>query len=241
MSTQIQIDPRVLETFPGVRVGGFCASQLHQAQLDEARILALWRETAEALEAQQITLQNLADDPRIAAWRSATSAAGLKPSRYKSSPEQLGRRAAKGQPITSPLPVVNAYCAVSARYLAPMGGYDLARMRGGPVVLRHALPEADAFQPLGGRAEDMPLGPQVVVYAERSRILCWNWNHRDSLETCLQATTEQALFLSEALDDAQQASAAEALARLREVLSEGGAEVSEPIWTTSERTAIEIG
>jgi hypothetical protein len=59
------------------------------------------------------TSDNLGDDPGIAGWREAFRLQGLKPSRYRTSPEALARRVLRGDRIQTTLPVVNAYNAVS--------------------------------------------------------------------------------------------------------------------------------
>jgi hypothetical protein len=61
------------------------------------------------------TSDNLGDDPGIAGWREAFRLQGLKPSRYRTSPEALARRVLRGDRIQTTLPVVNAYNAVSVR------------------------------------------------------------------------------------------------------------------------------
>jgi DNA/RNA-binding domain of Phe-tRNA-synthetase-like protein len=185
------LDAALLARFPSCRVGGFLVRKLGAAagrlagmDLDGARA---------ALEAAGITAEGLSAEPRIREWRRAFSECGLKPSAFKSSPEQLASRLLKGKGISTPLPVVNAYCAVSVRHLAPMGAYDLARLPEPSVILRTARNGEDVFQPLGGRPEDMPLSERVAVYASGSEVICWAFNHRDSARTCLQEETDEAL------------------------------------------------
>lgn len=184
-----------------------------------------WESARSQLLEQGLTIENLTSDPRVAAWRDAFRRSGLKPSTYRSSPEQLARRLLRGENISTPLPIVNAYCAVSAANLASLGGYDLNRLPTMEVTLRYARPEQDSFQPLGGRVENMPLIPTVAVYACGTDIICWSFNHRDSLRTCLEPHTQRALFLCEAVDQAQYHSVANALEELRRTLSAAGARV----------------
>ena len=64
--------------------------------------------------------------------------------------------------------------------------------------MRLADPSQDTFNPLGGTAADFPLHKELVVYATGEKILCWGFNCRDSQETCLSETTDEAIFFGEA-------------------------------------------
>jgi DNA/RNA-binding domain of Phe-tRNA-synthetase-like protein len=219
------LSPALLERFPDCRAGGFVVRDLRTV----AARLAEEPETLStaALEAAGITQQNLADEPRVKAWRQAMARCGLKPSTYKSSPEQLAGRLLRGKGISTPLPVVNAYCAVSVRHLAPMGGYDLRRLPEPAVSLRLARLGEDVFQPLSGRAEDMPLTENVAVYACGEEVICWAFNHRDSARTCLEAGTDEAVFFSEAVAPEQHAALETGLHDLADLLTRKGARVGE--------------
>lgn len=225
MPLTFSLSPSLLERFPDCRAGGFLVHGLQAAaaRLGEEPVPL----SAAALDAAGITQQNLADEPRIRAWRQAMARCGLKPSTYKSSPEQLAGRLLRGKGISTPLPVVNAYCAVSVWHLAPLGGYDLRRLPGPAVTLRLARPEEDVFQPLGGRPEDMPLTEGVAVYACGSEVICWAFNHRDSARTCLEAGTDEAVFFSEAVAPEQHAGLEAALHDLAGLLARNGAQVEE--------------
>ncbi len=219
---RIEIEPAILGRFPDCRVGGFLVRGLRSAaervRLEPADSLA------SSLADQAITAEKLGEEPRVQEWRKAIKQCGLKPSDYKSSPEQLARRLLKGTWISTPLPVVNLYSAVSARHLAPLGAYDLERLPVPAVTLREAR-ETDTFAPLGGRPEDMPLRPQVAVYASGTEVICWAFNHRDSSATCLVPETDTALFAGEAVAGLQLASLDAALAELARELRDAGATV----------------
>lgn len=222
---RIEIGPAILERFPECRVGGFLACGLHSAirrlRLEGAGTLAA------PLTVQGVSIEELSEEPRIREWRRAFQQIGLKPSTWKSSPEQLARRLLKGSWISTPLPLVNLYSAVSVKHLTPMGAYDVARLPAPSVTLR--LPrEGDVFHPLGGRPEDMPLRPQVAVYASGSEVICWAFNHRDSATTCLRTETDLGLFMAEAVANIQHDSLEIALSELARDLREAGADVGEP-------------
>ena len=170
-------------------------------------------------------VETVAADPLIADWRAAIAASGLKPSTYKSSPEQLTRRVLKSGPLRTSLVLVDAYCDVATRHLAPLGAYDLSRLPYPEVSLRLARPQTDVFHPLGGRDNEMPLTPNVVVYASGDMVICWAFNCRDSRDTCLAPGTDAGLILGEAVTARQHEPLRSAFADLASRLEEAGASV----------------
>lgn len=215
---RIEIDPAVLERFPECRAGGFLARGLRTA----AERLKL----EEPAMVEGVTLDNLTEEPRIREWRRAYQQIGVKPSTYRGSAEQLARRLLKGSWISTPLPLVNLYSAVSVKHLTPMGAYDVERLPEPSVVLRFPR-EGDVFHPLGGRPEDMPLRPNVVVYASGSEITCWAFNHRDSVNTALNADTDFGFFMAEAVSPVQFESLDAVFSELARDLRQAGAVTGE--------------
>lgn len=219
----IRLSPQILERHPQALVGAFRATELEELSLDRPAFTA----SAQDLEKQGVHKQNLVEHPNIQGWRQAIGQCGLKPSSFKSSPEQLARRLLKGQEISTPLPLVNAYCAVSVRHLAPMGAYDLARLPAAEIELRLVSPRTDRFAPLGGRTEDMPMEEDVASYACGDEVICWAYNHRDSRRTCLQPDTRQSVFIAEAVTTVQQDAVYSALQEMASELEAAGAKVGE--------------
>lgn len=218
----LEVEQGVVKEFPEIAVGGFLVEGLKALTAGPADHMQRARA---GLIDRGLCVQNLSDEPRVAAWRDAFRRMGLKPSTYKSSPEQLARRLLKGDVISTPLRVVDTYCAISARHLAAMGGYDIARLPEPKVVVRFAEPASDRFVPLSGRVEDMPLSPRVAVYASGAEVICYGFNYRDSRKTCLERDTDFAAFFSEGVAAAHGASVSCALAELRQLLSDAGASV----------------
>ena len=136
------------------------------------------------------------------------------------------------------LPLVDLYCEVATRHLAPLGGYDVDRLPAEDIELRLARPDGDSFAPLGGG--DMPLADRVAVYASGSTVLCWAYNCRDSRDTCLTEDTDTGLFLGEAVTARQHRALRAALDDLAGRLSAAGAEVGEVVYADAERPRIDI-
>lgn len=229
---RIEIDPAILERFPACRVGAFLARGLAEAArrvtLEPAETLAA------PLHAQGVTVEGISEEPRIREWRKAYQQSGLKASTYKCSAEQLARRLLKGSWISTPLPLVNLYSAVSVKHLTPMGAYDATRLPHPGIVLR--LPRAgDVFHPLGAKPEDMPLKPTVPVYASGSEVTCWAFNHRDSAVTGLHEDTDLGVFMAEAVAEVQYPSLEANFEEIARALREAGAVVGETVYADAVR------
>lgn len=220
-SFSVSIAGEIAERHPEILVGGLLASNLRATAATVAG-QPFPEDTEQALVNQDVTLELLADHPLIRDWRTAISACGLKPSTYKSSPEQLARRTLKSGPVRTGLALVDLYCEVATRHLAPLGGYDTERLPAPAIDLRLARPD-DAFSPLGGG--EMPLSDKVAVYGAGSTVICWAYNCRDSRETCLTEETETGLFLGEAVTAGQHGALRIALADLAGRLAAAGASV----------------
>lgn len=222
-NTTIVINNALLARHPNLTVAAFAVSGLGNADAALAKQRDLFDGVAATLKECGLSQQNLAEDPRIKGWRTAISACGLKASTYKCSAEQLVKRTLTDGGVKTPLPVVTAYCAESAKRVAPMGAYDLDRLPGDRIELRLAAPGIDSFSPLGGRAEDMPLSDKVAVYAVGSTVICYAYNHRDSRDTCLAVSTDDAIFVGEAVEPVHLVPLRVAISGVRAQLSAVGA------------------
>jgi DNA/RNA-binding domain of Phe-tRNA-synthetase-like protein len=219
-AVSMTIDDAVRERHPDVRVRGFAVTGLAAAapHLDvpsPADVVAAAGRLPPGAE--------LIEDPVIHGWREAFRRSGLRPSRYRSSVEALVRRVVRGEDVLTATPVVRLYCALSVIHVSPLGAYDLDRLGSGPIELRFARPASDTFEPIGGDASDMPLRPDVAVYAVKDRVICYSYNYRDAEGTSVDAETDGALFVGEAVIADQHDALDAALDDLRRRLLAAGA------------------
>ncbi len=236
-SFTIAVAGAIAERHPDILVGGLVASNLRAAAATAAS-QPFPEDTAIALVSQDVTIELVADHPLVKDWRSAIAECGLKPSTYKSSPEQLARRTLKSGPVRTGLALVDLYCEVATRNLAPLGGYDASRLPSDRIELRFADPDTDTFNPLGGG--DMPLTAKVAVYGAGASVICWAYNCRDSRDTCLTEETDVGLFLGEAVTARQHEALRTALDDLATRLAGAGAEVGPIVYADRNRTEITI-
>jgi DNA/RNA-binding domain of Phe-tRNA-synthetase-like protein len=225
---EFQIASEVAARFPGIeihaiRAQGFLAGA---SKLDHAGQL---RAAVARVATLGIDKEKLAAYPPIARWREAYAALKVRPSAFRASIESLLRRALSGADLALPIASVNLYNAVSLDVLAPMGAYDMAKLPPEPMMLRLADPARDRFTPLGGKAADFPLNPDLVVYAGGSAVLCWGFNHRDNVETALDAQSDDIVFFSEALNPEDGARSAKAVNEVKARLTAIGVACSHPV------------
>lgn len=196
MTDLLRLDPAVQERFPTYRGLVLIASDLTNGPSDE-RSLAPLRE-AHAITRDTFAAMRPADHPHLAAWREAFRAFGVKPKRMMNSAEALISRVVKGGDLPAVNRLVDAYNAVSMRFVVPCGGEDLDRVAGA-VTLKFA----DGSEPFetvqhGAPATAYPV-PGEVVWADEAGVTCRAWNWRQGTRTRLTQDTTRAYFLFDAL------------------------------------------
>ncbi|HQZ63608.1 MAG TPA: phenylalanine--tRNA ligase beta subunit-related protein [Planctomycetaceae bacterium] len=221
-----EIEAKVADTFPAISVVAFVVTNLRNAAKNLPDCSPTVGQVRECLNSAGVQIQNLVDDARISNWRSAVRGCGLNPSTYKGSAEQLVRRYLKGEGISTPLHVVNCYCSLSAKHIAPMGAYDIDRLPSFDLQLRAGRPDSDCFVPLGGN-NNMAVTERTVVYAADSTVMCWAFNVRDSKQTCLTGESDTSIFFGEAISDVQRESMIHATTELKQILTAAGGVIGE--------------
>lgn len=214
---KVRCEQELFEKFPGASIHGVVFDRL---DLLESGTDQVWKGRAlESVRDSGISPELLVEVPEIKAWRSAFQSFGLKPSKYRSSIEQLYRRALKGDLIETRLPLVNLYCYVSILHRAPMGAYDLEKTHG-DICVRPAR-GGEEFTAIGEKqAAQSEAG--VIVYADIEGIICWGWNHRDSARTCLGLDTRRAIFFADSSATVTRTAAKDAINTLTVALASSG-------------------
>ena len=224
---ELVIDPDTVARFGEVEVAAVAARGLAVVRDGlGASVARVVEEATAAVRDRFAAPEEVARDERIDAWRQAIRACGLSASDVRSSPEQLVRRVLRDGDLPGDDPLVRAYCALSAKHVAPLGAYDADRLPARTIALRPARP-TDSFEPLGGPGREMALEPRVIVYAAGDEVVCWAFNHRDSARTALLQETDRAVFIGEAVFPAHRPALAAAVAELRDVLARHGAIIGE--------------
>lgn len=213
----VRCNEELFEMFPEASVHGVVFEGV--AEFDPA-VAALWKQRAvESVASSGFTSETVLDSPAVKEWRNAFQRFGVKPSKYRSSIEQLYRRALKQEIIETSLPLVNLYCYVSLIEMVPMGAYDLEKVEG-DIVIRLSQ-ENETFLGIG---DTTPLiaNPGVVVYSDDGGIICWAWNHRDAARVSLSPTTSRAIFFADSSTHESESRTESAITLLAEAISATG-------------------
>lgn len=153
--------------------------------------------------------------PHVAAWREAYRQFGAKPQRTRNSLEALIRRAEAGLPRVNRL--TDVYNAISVLHHVPVGGEDLSRYAGSPLLVRAAGDESFDTVSNGEPVMEHP-EPGEVIWRDDDGVTCRRWNWRQARRTALRDDTTSALFIFDALapmtDDALEAAADALMERL---------------------------
>ena len=140
---------------------------------------------------RQVVAGNVADHPRVAAWREAYRRFGAKPAEHRSSIEAMVRRVLKPDRIPSINPLVDIGNIVSLQHLLPAGVHPLPDGMT-TVDLRTARPD-DRFHPADGAPEEVP-PPGEVVFAAGSEVLTRRWTWRQAAGTQTLPDTTRVFF-----------------------------------------------
>jgi DNA/RNA-binding domain of Phe-tRNA-synthetase-like protein len=184
-----QIAPAIFELSPG-----YCWGKVLSWNLDLSGsctgVELLLRE-AEAETRQSPALADVAQHPRIAAWRDAFSSFGARPSKFQSSVEALIRRARRGDELPTINQVVGVYNALSLRHLLPIGGDDLDLVRGETQLRRAAGDEI--YHELGTGAAAPPAAGEVI-YVDDDKVLCRRWCWRQGSDSGITAASRRVVL-----------------------------------------------
>lgn len=192
----LSIEQEILEKYPEVEIG-YLAAQVRVKKHDPF-IDSLKQTLDKYLQEQNINATNFAIHPSISQWRKIYEEDfQINPKTYRSSIEALVRRIVTGKELGNICNVVDLYNCCSIVSLLPMGGYDLKKVTG-DIKIRYAK-EGESFSGLGAK-EKLTTRSNQVVYADDKKIICWLWNHKDSVETCIDETSQYILFFMDSFD-----------------------------------------
>lgn len=183
------ISEQIFKRFPGYVRGVVIADGVVNSTTPPA-LTEQMRAAEEDLRAR-VSLDHIAEHPRIRAWREAYRSFGARPSEFRSSIEALARRVLRGEPLPAINALVDIGNLVSIRYLLPAGGHAIDVLTG-DIALR--LAEGDeSFTPFGSEVEEHPL-PGEIIFAEGSTVLTRRWTWRQASHTLTRLDTRAIEF-----------------------------------------------
>ena len=182
-----------LDLFPDALIGTVTVRGLDNTRSVDAAAALLHEQIART--AETLPESDLAQHPAIAPWRTAYAKFGVKPSKVRSSIENMLRSVGSGR-LRSINPLVDLYNVVSLAHLLPVGGEDLAAIEGDIRLTRAQGNEH--FVPLGG-SEPEPPPAGAVIYRDDAGVICSCWNWREADRTKLTESTTDAVLVIEAI------------------------------------------
>ena len=169
------IAPEIFARFPEFRRGLVIAHGVGNGPSSPG-LGGLLRE-AEASVRERFQGQEITAHPRIASWRAAFQALGIKPKDFRPSVEAMARRALKDQQLPAINALVDIGNLLSLRHLVPMGGHAIDATQGS-YILRPAT-GAEVFVPFGTDQSEHP-DPGEIIFAEGEVVLTRRWSWRQA-------------------------------------------------------------
>lgn len=190
---QFSIDQEIFLLYPDLNIAVVIIKDANNAeQLEEVGALLrheehVLREIARAVP--------VLEQENIRCWKEAYKQFGVG-REYRSSIEALFRRIVKGGNVPRINTLVDVYNAASIKYLLPVGGEDLAKVKGDLRLVRAQGDEH--FIALGQIENDPPITGEVM-YRDDAQVLCRRFNWREADATKLTRDTTRAVLVVEAL------------------------------------------
>ena len=146
---------------------------------------------------EERSLDTLSAHKSIALWRAAYVSFGAKAKEHRSSVENLYRLALEGKELRHVNTLVDIYNFISLKYMLPVGGEDLDKIKG-DISLTFAGANEPAVLRLGDK-EPRATHEGEVIYKDDEGAICRRWNWKECERTKLTEQTTNAVFVIEAI------------------------------------------
>lgn len=189
------IDHKIFEKFPSLIIGVVICKNINNFGTQE--------EVQEEIKKEENSIRSkynaeiLSQTPKIDVWRKAYSAFGAKPKQNKSSVENLYRLILQGISLRHINKLVDIYNFISLKYMVPVGGEDIDKIKG-DVVLTFAEPNEPTVLLLGDK-EPKPPHAGEVIYKDDLSAICRRWNWREADRTKFTEETKNCFLVIEGL------------------------------------------
>ena len=211
---KLKIDPKIFELYPDVLLGVAVLHNIDNKGEGEGLSQGLREEEKQAIE--KVGNVPVAEHQNIVSWREAYRKFGAKPKDYPSSIENLIRRILKGEQVRHINKLVDVYNVISLRYLVPVGGEDMDKIKGDVLLTIAGKNERAIF--LLGEKEARPPYANEVIYKDDNGAICRRWNWKEADRTKLTEDTKDAVMVIEGLPPVGREQIQTALSELAELL-----------------------
>jgi len=190
------IDQKILQKYLDVKIGVVVVKNSNNNG-DSEEIMTMLEE--EQKIATNFSIETLTKIPAIRLWRNVYASFDSKPREYRCSIEALLRNVLNGRKIRHINRLVDLYNYISLKYVIPVGGEDLKKIKG-DIFFKFASGN-ESFDPLGTQIEEHPYPGEVIYCDSAENVLCRRWNWRESDRTKLSEETTNAVLVAEGFDD----------------------------------------
>lgn len=229
------ISPEIFTRFPGYVRGVVIAHDVGNGP-SPVELVQMLRQAEESVRSR-VTLEGIAEEPRIKCWREAYREFGAKPSEFRSSVEAMARRALRGDELPAISALVDIGNVVSLRHLIPAGGHAIDLLNG-DIELRFAT-GVEEFVPFGSEEMEHPL-PGEVVFVEGDTVLTRRWTWRQGNHTLTLPETQAIEFNVDGLPPVTRTEIEEACAEVVELVSQFCGGTSRIDYLTAEQPRVSL-
>jgi DNA/RNA-binding domain of Phe-tRNA-synthetase-like protein len=179
------VSKEVFQLFPGYVRGVVVAHGVTNGPSPD-ELTSLLRDAEESLR-KQMTIEAVAEHPRIYSWREAYRSFGAKPSKFRPSIEAMARRILRNEQLPSISALVDIGNVVSLRHVVPAGGHAIDVLTAN-MDLRPAT-GTEEFIPLDSDKPENPL-PGEIVFVENNTVMTRRWTWRQAKHTLVVPETK---------------------------------------------------
>jgi len=209
-----QYHPDIIKNYPNVVGGVILANGLNNPTRSD-ELVSLYEAEQEAVKAR-IGDTLLSEIESLSAWRTAISAFGVSPTKYRSAAEALLRRLTKKGDIPPINTLVDLGNLVSIRYALPVAIFDTRQLVGGVTV--HYADGNEKFEELGSTEIVYPESGEVIFSDEQDMCIARRWCWRQSATSAANPNTTDAIITVEGHHDDAYADVKNAVADLLKLL-----------------------
>ena len=191
---KFKIDKKIFESFPDLNIGLILAKNIDNKE-NNKEIIESIRDQEKRIR-ENLSIENLTENSKIASWRKAYSSFGAKPKKYHCCAENLTKMALNNIDLKPINKLVDVYTYILIKHMVPLGGDDIDKVDG-DITLKYAEGN-ETFQELNKEEVKNPK-PGEIVYADDKEILCRRWNWRECDKSKMTETTKNAALVIEGL------------------------------------------
>ncbi len=213
VNQMLKINEMIFENNPGLVIGVIAAKGIDNNGNVNPRTAEV---TARIRE--RYTIENLGNEPKINSWREAYKKFGAKPKEHRSSVENLYRLVLNGRELREINKLVDIYNYISLKYMLPVGGEDLDKVKG-EIELTYV---ADNEKPILLLGDSEPKTPKKgeIIYKDDNGAICRRFNWREAERTKLTEGTKNCVLVIEGLPPANKSDVELALNEMAELIKE---------------------